>query len=221
MCVFPQPARALAGTPASLNGEGFTGQENTRTLAGSCPSTNNGSFAFSTSGTATGPYPGTFHEAGTFTISTDNNAGVPAVTAFSATFTIISSAGNVTGTKALAHDYVSPQFEASCDFYEAPSLSIPAYWQAPPAMILSYTATIDNNYQEGSASLWLFGDIDVSPGLLSVFSADFSSAPAGDQPQGDAPEGAVRDQTAPEGTAPTRVGVEPAITPGPRPTRTR
>jgi hypothetical protein len=197
----PLAPTALAATPASLNGEVFTGQGDTRTLDGDCSSPGNGSFTFSTSGTATGPYPGTFSESGTFTISTDHTNGLPAVTAYSATFTITSSAGNVTGTKALANEP-----EAKCD-PETSQVAIPA--SEENELLLGYTASIDNNYQTGSVSLWLVGSVDESPALLQSFDANFSSAPAA-SPGGE-----------PEGDAPIQVRVGPAITPAPRPTPAR
>jgi hypothetical protein len=63
--------------------------------SGACTTLNNGSFTFSTSGTAAGPYPGTFTESGSFTIT---NA---TLTAFSAAFTITSATGNVSGRESL------------------------------------------------------------------------------------------------------------------------
>jgi hypothetical protein len=51
-------------------------------------------ISYEASGQATGPYPGTFTESGTFTLDSERN-----ITSFEATFTIDSPIGKVTGTK--------------------------------------------------------------------------------------------------------------------------
>jgi len=51
-------------------------------------------ISYEASGPATGPYPGTFTESGTFTLDSERN-----ITSFAATFTIDSPIGKVTGTK--------------------------------------------------------------------------------------------------------------------------
>jgi len=66
-----------------------------------------GSFTFSAAGPATGPYPGTFTESGSVTVD-----GNTQVTAFSATFTIQSPQGTVTGQKTL--DTTVPNTSAGC-----------------------------------------------------------------------------------------------------------
>ena len=60
---------ATAATPSSLAGESLTSQDvSGSTLTGGCTGNGNeGSFNFSVSGTATGPFPGTFTESGSFT----------------------------------------------------------------------------------------------------------------------------------------------------------
>ena len=65
---------AHAATPSSLAGETFTsdmvrGSTLTGTCAGSGVNPSKGSFDFSVSGTAAGPFPGTFTESGRFTTS--------------------------------------------------------------------------------------------------------------------------------------------------------
>ena len=85
---------AHAATAASLGGETFTSQQvEGSTLTGAC-NQEGGSFSFSVSGTAAGPFPGTFSESGSFSALSDGF-----MTGFSATFTITSTAGMVTGTK--------------------------------------------------------------------------------------------------------------------------
>jgi hypothetical protein len=94
------------------------------TLSGNCVN-GGGNFTFSVSGTAYGPYPGTFTESGSFSIT--NNV----ISAFSASFTITSSAGRVTGTKSLSEGQV-----ASC-FQEGSAVRV----SAPDNFIAFYTAT--------------------------------------------------------------------------------
>jgi hypothetical protein len=53
-----------------------------------------GAISYEASGPATGPYPGTFTESGTFTLDSEGN-----IISFVATFTIDSTVGEVSGTK--------------------------------------------------------------------------------------------------------------------------
>jgi hypothetical protein len=93
---------AHAATPG-LVGETFTSQAvRGSTLTGACPgvpNSNAGSFSFSVSGTAAGPFPDTFTESGSFTTL---RSGF--LSDFSSTFTITSTSGSVTGSKRLAGD---------------------------------------------------------------------------------------------------------------------
>jgi hypothetical protein len=104
--------------------------------SGTCTTLNNGSFTFSTSGTAAGPYPGTYTESGSFTIT---NA---TLTGFSATFTVASASGSVSGSESLT----VVNGAASC----SPGAS------ATIAGTTTYTATINSTYQEtGTATVSL------------------------------------------------------------------
>ena len=93
---------AHAAAPSSLTGETFISHlVKGSTLTGTCPEDfngTNGSFNFSVSGTAAGPFPGIFTESGSFTTSPTGEVGD-----FSSTFTIENAAGSVTvtGTKSL------------------------------------------------------------------------------------------------------------------------
>jgi hypothetical protein len=91
---------AHAATPSSLAGETLTSDMvSGSTLTGSCgDGTTGGTLMFSISGAATGPFPGTFKESGSFTMGP--TGGI--VKGFSSTFTITSAAGTVTGSKQLA-----------------------------------------------------------------------------------------------------------------------
>jgi hypothetical protein len=77
----------------------------------SCQSqSSGGSLTYSISGTASGPYPGTFTESGSF--SWDNRTGV---NTFTVNFTINSSVGKVSGTKT-STDVVTACWTSSSDF---------------------------------------------------------------------------------------------------------
>jgi hypothetical protein len=76
---------AAASAASTLTGENLTGASASGN-SGACPTP-----TFSVSGTATGPYPGTFTESGSFTL------GPPFP--FSATFTITSGTTTITGSK--------------------------------------------------------------------------------------------------------------------------
>ena len=88
-------ASASTAIPPTLTGESFRTSQGTGSTSGAdftCTSFLGGStLTFSVSGTATGPYPGTFIETGTFSTSTLN-----------ASFTITSGSTTVTGTKTLS-----------------------------------------------------------------------------------------------------------------------
>src|SRR3954453_3900561 len=91
------PAGAIAA-PATMTGEAFHATGGPSSV--NCTTT--GDFSFSASGRADGPYPGTFTETGSGTVSQRFGPVSP----FSATFTILSSSGTVlaTGTTALDPD---------------------------------------------------------------------------------------------------------------------
>ena len=84
-----------SGGPGSPNGIPVTTYN--------CNPSGTSNFAFSTSGVAVGPYPGTFTETGTATMGpADPTTQLGPVTSFQAQFTITSATGTVTGTKTLA-----------------------------------------------------------------------------------------------------------------------
>ena len=67
-----------------------------------CDPTGTSSASFAVSGTATGPYPGTYTETGTITWGPQTNGGgTGSITSFQAQFTITSPNGTVTGSKTL------------------------------------------------------------------------------------------------------------------------
>lgn len=100
-------AQAATSPPPSLAGEVFLSPQGALAPASFVCEGNgvgdSGSFTYHVTGTATGPYPGTFVEditinAGPIPIPPDNTS---TLTSFHSTFTITSAAGTVTGTKDL------------------------------------------------------------------------------------------------------------------------
>jgi hypothetical protein len=145
---------AQAATPSSLTGETFTSQRVTgSTLTGTC-NDEGGSFSFSVSGTAAGPFAGTFTESGSFTAHPDGF-----LIDFSSTFTITSTSGTVTGTKRLVGD----ESHVLCN---AGSL-------ATDKLTTAYTATINGTGRDqGAATVNISGLVGIgSP----IFSESFGS----------------------------------------------
>jgi hypothetical protein len=107
--VFPAtPLGAVPSRPATLAGETLTASDSGSSyfVPGSCYSGGPMTSSFSFTGTAAGPYPGTFTETGTMTytlgpVPDGQMIASGTVTQFSAKFTITSSAGKVTGTRTL------------------------------------------------------------------------------------------------------------------------
>ncbi len=108
-----EEARAQEAPPPTLSGEYFTDLD--VDVTGTCDPDGTSTIEYEASGTAIGPYPGTFTETGTATIGpqtpilpgTDSNQVSGSVTEFTANFTIDSPAGQVTGTKELSPDSLS------------------------------------------------------------------------------------------------------------------
>src|SRR2546423_7311769 len=99
-----------ADVAPSLMSEAFSSPEVGSAVA-TCNPDGTSTITFDVSGTAVGPYPGAFHESGTVTIGPQNGppdavAGYPLptgpVVSLSASFTINSVAGQVSGTKVLS-----------------------------------------------------------------------------------------------------------------------
>jgi len=155
----PGAVEASAATSSSLAGETFTSHNvNGSTLTGGC-NLEGGSFGFSVSGTATGPFPGTFTESGIFGAPPDGF-----LTDFSSTFTITNSSGTVTvtGSKRLVGD-VS---QMSCD---------DGFVTTNKTFTTSYTATInDTGGDKGAATVNISGLVGI-PRATPVFSETFGS----------------------------------------------
>lgn len=120
---------------------------------------NTGSFSFALSGTAAGPYTGTFTASGTGTVDP-----LYTLASFTETFTINSPAGQVTGTKTIS----------------APESSGEFCYQDPDTFIITpttnYQATISTgqgNYtDQGTASSY----IAFTNGAVSDFQESFASS---------------------------------------------
>ena len=144
---------ARAATPLQLNREVFESSEVAgSTVTGNCTNSG-GNFTFSVSGTAFGPYPGTFTESGSFTITDE------VISAFSARFTITSSAGRVTGTKSL-------QEGASALCYQD---RYGTHVTAPVNFIAFYTASNGTDQVTGISSVTISGLLGSPPDFEEVF----------------------------------------------------
>jgi hypothetical protein len=69
-------------------------------ITGTCD-LSGGSFTFTVTGVATGPYAGPFEESGSFTLGPLDTVGARALLTFSSAFSVDSPTGHVTGTKSL------------------------------------------------------------------------------------------------------------------------
>jgi hypothetical protein len=95
------PSGVASAAAPSLSGEVLTGTD----IAGTCPPPGDaGSVPYTASGTATGPYPGTFTETGYWELDLE------VLSAFHASYTITSGSTTISGTA----DYATTTF-AACD----------------------------------------------------------------------------------------------------------
>jgi hypothetical protein len=157
---------AHAATPSSLAGETFTSQEVTgSTLTGTCES-EGGNYRFSVSGTAAGPFPGTFTESGSFTAFAD---GI--LSSFSSTFSITNASGTVTvtGSKSLVGD----QSRMFCNRSDVSTVK---------DFTTAYTATINGTGADhGGATVNISGTVNF-PRHGPIFSETFGSGEVGGPP---------------------------------------
>jgi hypothetical protein len=123
--------QSLTGEVLEQGGAGAPGGIGTTTYNCNPGATSN--FTWSSSGTALGPYPGTYAESGTVTMDgPDPASGRGPVTSFQAQFTITSATGTVTGTKTLA---------------ASPSLARGVCLSNPPVGTLAAGMILDATYQ--------------------------------------------------------------------------
>ena len=101
------PGAVMADSAAPLTGEFLVAEGAGLDVTAACSKTGTSTISYAASGTAYGPYPGTFTEVGTVTIGQATTGffslGFPikGVTTLEAFFTIDSPAGQVTGSKRL------------------------------------------------------------------------------------------------------------------------
>jgi hypothetical protein len=103
LAIAQAPVAPALTTEHLTAASGLSGQAGTIDIQGDCrPVSGRPTISYTATGPATGPYPGTYRETGTATLSqiTFINLGVPLI-AFTAQFTIDSPVGRVTGTKQL------------------------------------------------------------------------------------------------------------------------
>ncbi len=161
---------AHAAAPSSLTGETFISHDvKGSTLTGTCPEDfngTNGSFNFSVSGTAAGPFPGIFTESGSFTTSPTGEVGD-----FSSTFTIENAAGSVTvtGTKSL-----HPESDSVVSCFPGTGGS-----EVNGSVGATYRATIAGVGQDtGTATVSIDDDLFGSDTPLLFFNENFGSTGA-------------------------------------------
>ncbi len=165
MGLVATPATSTAARPVRrLTGEKFsaTVDDTSYFVPGACYSGGPASSSFSFTGTATGPYPGTYRETGTIAYRlnpalSDELIAAGPVTAYSATFTVRSAAGTVTGTERLDRAGAADQ-DADC-YESAGGTSFET-----SALTPAYAATI----RTGSGTVWDHGS---SAATLSSFLA--------------------------------------------------
>ena len=163
---------ANAATPSSLAGETFMSNNvKGSMLTGACPdNSTGGSYNFSVSGTAAGPFPGTFTESGSITTSLSGH-----VLTFASSFTIKNTAGTitVTGTKSLPTGSTN---EVECSF------AGPGGTEVQGSIGANYRATIPGVGQDsGTATVSIDDDEFGSAVQLLSFSENFGSTGAGQQ----------------------------------------
>ncbi|MGI9147998.1 MAG: hypothetical protein ACR2IK_15835 [Chloroflexota bacterium] len=106
-------AAAPATPPATLTGETLIGNSSTGN-SGGCPTS-----SYTVSGTAYGPYPGTFTESGTVTLS---RSGTGTIGSFAATFTITSGDTIVTGSKTVSDGFCLNSLGGVTGFSDEPTV---------------------------------------------------------------------------------------------------
>jgi hypothetical protein len=134
---------------APLTGETLLASEipprGTSTVTGTCNPNPLGdsTFTFTVTGEASGPYPGTFTESGTFTIGP---AATVALVSFDSTFTITSPQGTVTGMKT----FTGPLEFGACGLLAFPPPASPDAHSLQAT--LSYSAEITTPSGSGTDS---------------------------------------------------------------------
>jgi hypothetical protein len=108
-CAVPTALAGAPSAPATLTGEQLTGTT-PQALRASCDTTGSSTIAFTVSGVATGPYPGTFSAAVVMRIGPQTGAAAAlglrggSIASYREAFQIQSPNGTVVGTKTLLAD---------------------------------------------------------------------------------------------------------------------
>lgn len=172
------PAASAQVPPPTLTGETFLGglfttEPSSLVTSASCNPTGTSTFTYQATGPAAGPYVGTYTETGTVTIGPQVNGGSPptgVVTSWTASFTISSAIGNVTGSKSLPPD--APPVVGICT--EGSDVFI-AQRSAATGVdnILEYTATITapdgTQYTDHGHSAASVNDFPTEPSFDNFF----------------------------------------------------
>jgi hypothetical protein len=156
---------AAADTFVTLTGEEITANPATSTVSVQCgnPST----VSYHAEGTAAGPYPGTFVEDGTVTFGADGT-----VQSFTATFTIDSAAGDVSGEKELEPS--APSNFGSCEPQGALEFAQASFAETYEATI---TDALGRTFTETGRATTLLeaSEPATGPGTLNVMAQSFQS----------------------------------------------
>jgi hypothetical protein len=134
---------SAASAAPSLTGEQLYGVSTISNYSSSsCPLVSDGaaSYGFTISGTAAGPYPGTFTESGSVTVDGYSGLGFLSTYSFHATFTINSPAGDVQGTKSGSGTPSQNAFLACGTETNSGRVDVSSLWTGP----VPYTATISS-----------------------------------------------------------------------------
>lgn len=159
---LPATAEAAPLPPPSLTGETLIG---TGQIDGECSTEQAAEFTFGATGTAVGPYEGTFTETGSYTLAPAEPDGAGALQAFTASFSIESPVGRITGSKVF--DPIAPQVGRCFGGVGSPG-TFPVRWEAT-------IESGDCRYTDrGRGNASLVYDERVPPGELPLFSETFT-----------------------------------------------
>jgi hypothetical protein len=135
---------------------------------------NGGSVTFSASGTATGPYPGTFTEDMTVTVGPDTSTGQRQIVSVNATFTIDSAVADVSGSKTLDPS-IQPASGLNFGSCYNPPTGDPSVWftesfeaHSPQLRYTAFIRTSDATYVDSGTANLFFVTFYIVPGSIAV-----------------------------------------------------
>jgi hypothetical protein len=145
-----------------------------------CNADGSGSLSFTADGTATGPYPGIFHEVGTIVLAPTAANGNVYVTSADATFTITSPIGNVSGTKSF-NTSANPGDSAGRCSFEPTDIDPGRFLNFQSQQQQTYQATITTAHGQftdsgtgGSTFNTSFQGVNLSPQFVNAFTEVFT-----------------------------------------------